>query len=136
MDRSFYGRCHPDNIWAVNGLVRCLQLKYAALVKRRKRGGGGGGGDGSCNGGDASRYHGGASLSLHKTGKEEKEEEGEEEEDADLVFAEITTLQAKAAELAKLSEVDVSVACLCANARAATVVEADSAGGACCSSKQ
>jgi hypothetical protein len=27
MDRSVYGRCHPDNIWALCGLVGCLKRK-------------------------------------------------------------------------------------------------------------
>lgn len=27
MDRSFYGRCHPDNIWALCGLAGCLKYK-------------------------------------------------------------------------------------------------------------
>jgi len=29
MDRRFYGRCHPDNIWALRGLASCLQHKIA-----------------------------------------------------------------------------------------------------------
>jgi hypothetical protein len=24
MDKSYYGRCHPDNIWALRGLEQCL----------------------------------------------------------------------------------------------------------------
>ena len=24
MDKSFFGRCHPDNIWALSGLEQCL----------------------------------------------------------------------------------------------------------------
>ena len=24
MDKKFYGRCHPDNIWALKGLQSCL----------------------------------------------------------------------------------------------------------------
>lgn len=24
MDKSYYGRCHPDNIWALRGLENCL----------------------------------------------------------------------------------------------------------------
>jgi hypothetical protein len=27
MDKSYYGRCHPDNIWALRGLERCLVLR-------------------------------------------------------------------------------------------------------------
>jgi hypothetical protein len=27
MDRSVYGRCHPDNIWALCGLAGCLKMK-------------------------------------------------------------------------------------------------------------
>jgi hypothetical protein len=27
MDQSFYGRCHPDNIWAMTGLASCLTAR-------------------------------------------------------------------------------------------------------------
>lgn len=27
MDRSVYGRCHPDNIWALHGLASCLAAR-------------------------------------------------------------------------------------------------------------
>jgi hypothetical protein len=27
MDRSFTGRCHPDNLWALQGLASCLSAK-------------------------------------------------------------------------------------------------------------
>lgn len=27
MDRSFIGRCHPDNLWALCGLAGCLKMK-------------------------------------------------------------------------------------------------------------
>ena len=27
MDRSHYGRCHPDNIWAMSGLADCLRAR-------------------------------------------------------------------------------------------------------------
>lgn len=27
MDRSFTGRCHPDNLWALQGLASCLAAK-------------------------------------------------------------------------------------------------------------
>lgn len=29
MDRSFYGRCHPENIWALCGLAGCLKFKLS-----------------------------------------------------------------------------------------------------------
>lgn len=31
MDKSFYGRCHPDNIWALTGLAACLKLKLERI---------------------------------------------------------------------------------------------------------
>jgi hypothetical protein len=30
MDSSFYGRCHPDNIWALTGLAGCLRARIEA----------------------------------------------------------------------------------------------------------
>ena len=30
MDRSNVGRCHPNNIWALNGLLACLRSKVAS----------------------------------------------------------------------------------------------------------
>ena len=30
MDRSFIGRCHPDNLWALCGLAGCLKMKLQA----------------------------------------------------------------------------------------------------------
>ena len=27
MDSTYYGRCHPDNIWALTGLSACLRKK-------------------------------------------------------------------------------------------------------------
>jgi hypothetical protein len=31
MDRSFIGRCHPDNLWALCGLAGCLKMKLQKL---------------------------------------------------------------------------------------------------------
>jgi hypothetical protein len=31
MDKSKYGRCHPDNIWALKGLHRCLAAQLKEL---------------------------------------------------------------------------------------------------------
>jgi hypothetical protein len=31
MDRSFIGRCHPDNLWALCGLAGCLKMKLKKL---------------------------------------------------------------------------------------------------------
>ena len=40
MDKSFYGRCHPDNIWALCGLEQCLTKRPEAppqTTLQRKR---------------------------------------------------------------------------------------------------
>lgn len=30
MDPEFHGRCHPDNIWALTGLAKCLDCRSKA----------------------------------------------------------------------------------------------------------
>ena len=35
MNTQFYGRCHPDNIWALMGLEKCLEKKIDYLVKEK-----------------------------------------------------------------------------------------------------
>jgi hypothetical protein len=31
MDTSFFGRCHPDNLWALQGLCQCLVSRLSAM---------------------------------------------------------------------------------------------------------
>ena len=74
MNRSIYGRCHPDNIWALQGLLSCLLLKRT--------------GQSECCGNEGIR-------------------------DA-VVNEEIGILQAKITEMAKVADIEIGVACMCA----------------------
>ncbi len=38
MDSSLYGRCHPDNIWALTGLAGCLRARIKAACGKYEHG--------------------------------------------------------------------------------------------------
>ena len=37
MNRDFYGRCHPDNIWALKGLEKCLTKRLQSGMEETEK---------------------------------------------------------------------------------------------------
>lgn len=103
MDKNRTGRCHPDNIWALCGLQKCLQHRYSLLsassslnspyTKRI-----------DCCGGDNDNV----------MNCKDKTTSSEFQEAATVLLTELDEIKLKIASLSSLGDTDVKVACMCA----------------------
>lgn len=119
MDTSYYGRCHPDNIWALKGLEQCLirmpvlpsdtSAASASAVST----------NGSAAAGAKSngcKCKGNGSNSAGATGDSETKGTADTPAagSAQARVQELVQVRAKIAALEKRSDCVVKVACMCA----------------------
>lgn len=89
MDRSFYGRCHPENIWALCGLAGCLKYKLTHQNHYSHT---------------QTQTH--SHTQTHNSGKYDYEQIKQEYEE---VLAKIETIRMKSGD----NSVHVNVSCMC-----------------------
>ena len=96
MDPQFYGRCHPDNVWALRGLAGCLSAKLSA-------------------GGYAAAGGGGATSAVKPScSKCPSSSTTASDSDVDAVLEELNAVQRKLATLFPNCDLPGNVACMCA----------------------
>ena len=134
MDRSYIGRCHPQNVWSLTGLVDCLQQKkkHTQKMKRKmmmKMDGLRGHVDTSSDCSISSvtkEYDGDDNNNNNNNGScDDDDDDGNDRDDdhGDDVDRELMVLKEQLIHCKSFCDVDISKACLCAVGGGATTTQ-------------
>ena len=112
MDRSHIGRCHPQNVWSLTGLVDCLQQKQAQKKKKSSR---------SREMKERLEDHidtsSSNSTSAVKKESDYDDDKDNNDKDDDDDDRELMALKEQLVHCKSFCDVDISKACLCAVSR-------------------